>query len=203
MIDRINEAFREWEKQPTDDNLIMGGLLAQSREKWLELASNLDANVSNFYQQSNIHEQDRITELQQALTESRLREQAARVLNLLAVEPLEALVLAIQTMGENAEKLPQILPPVQTAMQRTMETARESIPFQGHKSFVFSVAFSPDGQRIVSGSDDNTVRLWDLQGNPIGSPFMGHEDFVTSVAFSPDGEMIVSGSGDKTLRLWN
>jgi WD40 repeat protein len=74
--------------------------------------------------------------------------------------------------------------------------------FQGHNSSVTSVAFSPDGQRIVSGSDDKTVRLWDLQGKAIGQPFQGHSDSVTSVAFSPDGQRLVSGSDDNTVRLW-
>jgi len=51
-------------------------------------------------------------------------------------------------------------------------------------------------------SEDNTLRLWDRAGNPIGEPLRGHSDSVRSVGFSPDGEMIVSGSSDSTLRLW-
>ncbi len=51
-----------------------------------------------------------------------------------------------------------------------------------------SVAFSPDGTRIASGSDDNTVRVWDAAtGQPIGEPLTGHTGSVHSVAFSPDG----------------
>jgi WD40 repeat protein len=66
------------------------------------------------------------------------------------------------------------------------------------------VAFSPDGKRIVSGSRDKTVRLWDAQtGQPIGQPLQGHGESVNSVAFSPDGKRIVSGSTDKTVRLWD
>jgi WD40 repeat protein len=58
-------------------------------------------------------------------------------------------------------------------------------------------------RQIVSGSFDNTVRLWDAKtGQPLGKPFQGHQDWVTSVAFSPDGRQIVSGSRDKTVRLW-
>jgi WD40 repeat protein len=68
---------------------------------------------------------------------------------------------------------------------------------------VTSVAFSPDGHRIVSGSNDLTLRLWDADtGQPIGAPFTGHTNWVTSVAFSPDGQRVVSGSNDATLRFW-
>ncbi|KAJ7808904.1 WD40-repeat-containing domain protein [Mycena olivaceomarginata] len=75
---------------------------------------------------------------------------------------------------------------------------------QGHDDSVSSVAFSPDGQRIVSGSDDKMVRIWDATtGAAIGEPLQGHDDWVSSVAFSPDGQRIVSGSGDKTVRIWD
>jgi WD40 repeat protein/energy-coupling factor transporter ATP-binding protein EcfA2 len=205
LIDRMDDALREWEKQSKDENLMMGGLLAQVRQEWQNLEAYLEPTLQDFYQRSNSHEQDRIAQLQQALTESKLREQAARVLNLLPFQPLDGLVLAIQTMGLNLEQLSEgkILTPVQESLNEVMTRVKVPITLGGHEREVNSVAFSPDGKLIVSGSGDNTVRLWDIEGNAVGQPFQGHEDYVKSVAFSPDGKLIVSGSYDKTVRLWD
>lgn len=77
-------------------------------------------------------------------------------------------------------------------------------PFGGHTDFVLSVAFSPDGMRIVSGSVDNTVRVWDAdRSRSVKGQFQEHIDDVSVVAFSPDGSWIVSGSHDCTLRIWD
>jgi WD40 repeat protein len=65
------------------------------------------------------------------------------------------------------------------------------------------VAFNPNGARIVSGSWDQTVRLWDAEADAELHRFEGHTSGVTSVAFSPDGTRIVSGSEDRTVRLWD
>ncbi|MBX9979590.1 MAG: TIR domain-containing protein, partial [Mycobacterium gordonae] len=77
-------------------------------------------------------------------------------------------------------------------------------PLVGHTEAVSSVAFTPDGSRIVSGGRDDTVRIWDaVTGAPVGVPLTGHTDAVSGVAVSPDGRRIVSGSWDKTVRLWD
>ncbi len=71
-------------------------------------------------------------------------------------------------------------------------------------SGVLSVAFSPDGHHIVSGSDDGTIRVWNATtGETVAGPFTGHTDGVWSVAFSPDGHHIVSGSSDRSIRMLN
>jgi WD40 repeat protein len=69
----------------------------------------------------------------------------------------------------------------------------------GHRSVVNSLAFGPDGRRLVSGSDDKTVRVWDTSWQPM----RGHEDSVGNAEFSRDGRRITSGSKDNTMRMWD
>ena len=74
--------------------------------------------------------------------------------------------------------------------------------FKGHRNYVTTVAFSPDGRYILSGSSDTTVRLWDTATATELRRFEGHFNTIWSVAFSSDGNYILSGSEDKTVRLW-
>ena len=77
-------------------------------------------------------------------------------------------------------------------------------PLMGHTGPVFSVAFSADGKRIVSGSLDKTIQVWDVATRAaVGDPLRGHTHWVRSVAFSPDGKQIVSGSDDNTIQVWD
>jgi WD40 repeat protein len=82
-------------------------------------------------------------------------------------------------------------------------TGSQVAVLSGHTDWVRSLTFSPDGTSLVSGSDDNTLRLWDIQTGGVVKTFHGHTNQVHSVSVSPDYVMIASGSSDKTIRLWD
>lgn len=102
-----------------------------------------------------------------------LQKNVARIQLLLPIDPVEALILAIQATGQSKSSLftlKTVLPKVQSSLRDASGDAREENLLQGDVGSVFSVAFSPDGKTIVSGNSDGTVRLWDTSGKAIGQP---------------------------------
>jgi WD40 repeat protein len=73
----------------------------------------------------------------------------------------------------------------------------------GHSESVDSVAISPDGQTLASGSFDKTIKIWDLRSGELRRTLQGHSESVDSVAISPDGQTLASGSLDKTIKIWD
>ncbi|PSO77343.1 MAG: hypothetical protein BRC40_02010, partial [Cyanobacteria bacterium QH_8_48_120] len=103
---------------------------------------------------------------------------------------------AISTREETAEDF----------SQETVSTHPKDITLdrtiKGHSGWVNSVAMSSDGQTIVSGSDDHTIKVWNLDTGELLHTLEGHSDSVNSVAISPNGRTIVSGSKDETVKVW-
>jgi len=125
---------------------------------------------------------------------------------------------SVATSGNKSRRLMGIGTGIATAVALTVGISHFSIPdssfaggekislantLTGHSKQVYSVAISPDGQILASGSVDNTIKLWSLSnGKPLRT-LSGHSSKVRSLAISPDGQKIVSGSWDGTIKLWN
>ena len=72
-----------------------------------------------------------------------------------------------------------------------------------HGSFVYDVDFTPDGKRLATACQDNSIRLWDAERWDQVAVLRGHRDYVHAVAFAPDGMQLASASGDHTIRIWD
>ncbi|WNF13484.1 eIF2A-related protein [Microcystis aeruginosa] len=115
---------------------------------------------------------------------------------------LEAFVEAIKA-GKTLQKQQASDTKVTNALQELLNRKSERNRLEGHGSYVHSVNFSCDGKTLVSGSDDNTIKLWNVETGQKLHTFEGHGGPVYSVNFSRDGKTLVSGSDDKTIKLWN
>ncbi len=77
------------------------------------------------------------------------------------------------------------------------------LPARGQQVTIWDLAFLPDNRRLLSGGEDNVVRLWDVESGTEIRQFKGHSHYVWGIAVSPDGTRALSGAADGTVRLWD
>uniref|UniRef100_A0A3Q3N111 Notchless protein homolog 1 n=1 Tax=Mastacembelus armatus TaxID=205130 RepID=A0A3Q3N111_9TELE len=118
------------------------------------------------------------------------------------VEVVTDLGSCVKALGVETE---QVLPVVYQpqAVFRVRAVARCTSTLQGHTEAVISVAFSPTGKYLASGSGDTTVRFWDLTTETPHHTARGHSHWVLSIAWSPDGKKLASGCKNSQICLWD
>lgn len=107
--------------------------------------------------------------------------------------------------GFDGRRFRLLLPSALTAclITGTVQPACAQQTLTGHTDPVYAVDFTPDGRWIVTGSFDNTLRLWNAKTLEHSGTFTGHDGLVLTVAVSPDGSRLASGSLDETIKLWD
>jgi len=125
------------------------------------------------------------------------RELASASVSNLNVDPERSILLALQ-----AEKLADTWD-AENALHRAILMSRVQLVFRGHTAEVWSVAYSPDGTRIATASQDNTAKVWDATSGQLLLTLTGHTDHVNGVVFSPGGKLIATTSDDDTAKIWD
>ncbi|WP_193196502.1 serine/threonine-protein kinase [Nostoc sp. MG11] len=97
----------------------------------------------------------------------------------------------------------QFLPQLMTDSNPSQSASNQPTALKGHSSDVNSVAFAPDGKTLASGSDDRTIKLWNLSTGKEIYSLRNHSGWIWNIAFAPDGKTLASASADKTIKLWN
>jgi hypothetical protein len=92
---------------------------------------------------------------------------------------------------------------INTAKVWDAVTGKVLLSLERHSEGVTSVAYSPNGKSILSGSWDKTAKVWDAATGKLRFTLEGHSEWVSSVAYSPDGKHILTGSGDRTAKVWD
>ena len=90
----------------------------------------------------------------------------------------------------------------QDIMLWQVDSCSPVMTYVGHRGWVRSLAFSPDGALLASGSSDHTLRLWQVETGQCRKTLQGHEASVSAVAFSPKGDLLASGGADGRIRFW-
>jgi WD40 repeat protein/transcriptional regulator with XRE-family HTH domain len=154
-------------------------------------------------------EQQALLKAEQASRLSSSRELAAAAINNLDVDPQRSILLALQAVKVTYDLDQTWTTEAENALHRSVLASHALLTLQAHKAQVWSVAFSPDGKRLATASQDGTVGIWDAA---TGEKVLTLQVFsstvlplggANSVAFSPDGKLLATGSDDAKVRLWD
>ncbi|MBD1810446.1 AAA-like domain-containing protein [Microcoleus vaginatus DQ-U2] len=213
------ENFAAWiASNRQDTSRLLRGQALDDALQW-KVGKRLSYQDDHFLDASQADERQELKKNNESLREFRkqfrevlkIEEAGRNALKLFLSEgkQIEALRIAIKA-GEDLKKWIPDNPPLSEypvtnpllVLQNILAKIREEYQFAGHNSLVTSVSFSPTGDAIATALDNNTAKLWDLQGNCLVT-FTRHNNSVRSVSFSPTGDAIATASIDGTAKLWD
>jgi cell division protein FtsB len=175
--------------------------LAQQQEEAAATAQALAEAESAARAEAEVERERAEQEARRAL----LGQLAAQSQAVLEEYPQRSLLLAVEALTVTSQVDEPRVPAAEQALRQALASSGGRV-LGGHEWYVNAVAISPDGHWLVTGSGDNTARLWDLTASdPAAAPIVlrDHEGGIYAVAISPDNHWLVTGSSDDTARLWD
>jgi WD40 repeat protein len=197
MHTEIERVAADWEHSGHDQSYLLSGGRLASFERWANShPSQLEPREQKFLAASQ-----ELVELERRLVLS--RQMAVHANRLVDTRPETALLAGLQSLSL-ARDTPAHDQPPEGLVAALARLTHASTVFAGHLKAVRDIALSPDGSRLATASEDQTVRVWDPRGGrELCPPLSGHSDVVHAVAFNADGNLLVSAGGDGVLQLWD
>ncbi|MBI4786523.1 MAG: hypothetical protein HY782_05710 [Chloroflexi bacterium] len=131
------------------------------------------------------------------------RELSVNAVSNLVVDPERSILLALQAVSASTAGGKPVLLEAEEALHRAVMTSRVQLTLRGHSAPLNGIAYSPDGKRLATASDDGTAKVWDATTGQLLLTLMGHTSPVSGVAFSPDGKRLATSSEDQTAKVWD
>lgn len=149
-------------------------------------------------------EQARVRAIEaQKIAELAVRTEGSLRAAALAEQPEHQVRALVEAMRVTLPIREGVLGPAWEGLNRATEANTLAVVLEGHAKAVRSAYFSPDGKRLVSASEDQTARVWDVTSGQLLFSLVGHTGMLRGAAFSPDGKYIVTVSDDTTARIWD
>ncbi len=189
-----------WENSGKDNGALLRGALLVEAQDWLQRRRESITNskeIEFILASRQYQEQEDVERIQELLNLSQKELQLKQ--QLISLVTAVKAGIKLRNIEDPSEKL--IINVIERLQQGSHEISEQNQLIR-HEGEVNGVAFSPDASIIASVSDDQTVKIWDLDGKLLQT-FLGHTNDVLRVGFSPDGQIIASASSDKTVKLWN
>jgi hypothetical protein len=160
------------------------------------------ANAAEAKRQQGVAEEETAT-AQQNARESKARELAALTAESLSEDPERSILLGMHALNTTLRVGEAPVPAAEDALHQAILSSQARLTLKGHNREVESVAWSPDGKRLATGSWDQTAKVWDAATGEELLSLKGHTNAVLSVAWSPDGKRLATGSKDQTAKVWD
>jgi len=203
---RLRVALEEWKRTKRDEGALLHGAPLTEAERWLaERAEELSQDERAFIEESRVRrkkEEKRWRELYEEAERQRqiaLARQLAAQAELVRRQRAYLLVRSVLLAVESLRRFPTL--EGDQALRYGLALLPRPMARMQHGGWVYSVAFSPDGNWLAGGSKDGTARIWEVATGQ--SYIIQHEGPVVAVVFSPNGRWLATGSSDGTASVWS